>query len=63
MIATDKDTGEVAWETNLEDGQADVQLTAAPLPVKDKIILGAAGGDRGVRDFIVALDAATGKLA
>jgi len=63
MIATDKETGKVAWETNLEDGQAELQLTAAPLPVKDKIILGAAGGDRGVRDFIVALDAATGKLA
>ena len=63
MIATDKDTGRVAWETSLDDGQADLQLTAAPLAVKDKIILGAAGGDRGVRDFIVALDAATGKLA
>jgi alcohol dehydrogenase (cytochrome c) len=63
MIATDKDTGKVAWETNLGDGQTDLQLTAAPLAVKDKIILGAAGGDRGVRDFIVALDAATGKLA
>jgi alcohol dehydrogenase (cytochrome c) len=63
MIATDKDTGKVAWETSLADGQPDVQLTAAPLAVKDKIILGAAGGDRGVRDFIVAVDAATGKLA
>src|SRR3984885_10250542 len=63
MIATDKDTGKVAWETNLDDGQTDVQLTAAPLPVKDKIIVGASGGDRGVRDFIVALDAASGKLA
>jgi alcohol dehydrogenase (cytochrome c) len=40
-----------------------VQLTAAPLAVKDKIVIGAAGGDRGTRDFIVALDAATGKLA
>jgi alcohol dehydrogenase (cytochrome c) len=63
MIATDKETGKVKWETSLADGQADLQLTAAPLAVKDKIILGAAGGDRGVRDFIVALDAATGKLA
>ena len=63
IIATDKETGKVRWETSLDDGQADVQLTAAPLAVKDKIILGAAGGDRGVRDFIVALDAATGKLA
>ena len=36
MIATDKETGKVAWETNLEDGQADVQLTAAPLPVRTR---------------------------
>jgi alcohol dehydrogenase (cytochrome c) len=63
MIATNKETGKVAWETNLADGQVDLQLTAAPLAVKDKIILGAAGGDRGTRDFIVALDAATGKVA
>jgi alcohol dehydrogenase (cytochrome c) len=63
MIATDKETGRVRWEASLDDGQTDVQLTAAPLAVKDKIILGAAGGDRGVRDFIVAVDAATGKLA
>src|ERR1700747_1328657 len=34
-----------------------------PRELQDKIVLGAAGGDRGVRDFIVALDAATGKLA
>jgi alcohol dehydrogenase (cytochrome c) len=61
-IATNKKTGRVAWETNLSDGQADVQLTAAPLPVKDKIIVGASGGDRGVRDWIAALDGATGKL-
>jgi alcohol dehydrogenase (cytochrome c) len=63
VIATNKETGRVAWEANLGDGQPDVQLTAAPLAVKDKIVLGAAGGDRGTRDFIVALDAATGKLA
>jgi alcohol dehydrogenase (cytochrome c) len=61
VIATDKDTGKVAWETNLHD-QPDVQLTAAPLVVKDKVIIGAAGGDRGVRDWIAALDAASGKL-
>ena len=59
MIATDK----VVWESNLSDGQVDLQLTAAPLAIKDKIVLGAAGGDRGTRDFIVAVDAATGKVA
>ncbi len=52
VIATDKETGKVAWETNIDDGQVDLQLTAAPLAVKDKIVVGAAGGDRGVRDFI-----------
>ena len=61
VIATNKDNGKVVWETNLHD-QPDVQLTAAVLPVKDKIIVGAAGGDRGVRDWIAALDAATGKI-
>jgi alcohol dehydrogenase (cytochrome c) len=63
MIATNKETGKVAWETNLSDGQPTLLFSAAPLAVKDKIIVGASGGDRGVRDFIVALDAATGKLA
>jgi alcohol dehydrogenase (cytochrome c) len=63
MIATNKETGKVAWESNLSDGQPELRFSAAPLAVKDKIILGASGGDRGVRDFIVALDAATGNLA
>lgn len=62
VIATDKDTGKPVWETNVDDGQVDLQLTAAPLAVKDKILVGAAGGDRGVRDFITALDAKTGKV-
>jgi alcohol dehydrogenase (cytochrome c) len=61
VIATNKDNGKVVWETNLHD-QPDVQLTAAPLAVKDKILIGAAGGDRGTRDWIAGLDAATGKL-
>ena len=63
VIATDKDTGKVAWETNMDDQRVDLQLTAAPLAVRDKIVIGAAGGDRGVRDFIAGLDARTGRLA
>jgi alcohol dehydrogenase (cytochrome c) len=63
VIATDKETGKIAWEANVGDGQANLEFTAAPLAVKDKIVVGASGGDKGVRDFIVAVDAATGKLA
>jgi alcohol dehydrogenase (cytochrome c) len=62
LVATDKETGRIVWETNISDGQNDLQFTAAPLPVKDKIIVGASGGDKGVRDFILAADAATGKV-
>jgi alcohol dehydrogenase (cytochrome c) len=62
VISTNKETGKVAWETNLSDGQPDLALTAAPLAIKDKIVIGAAGGDRGVRDFIAALDGATGRV-
>ena len=55
IIATNKDNGKIVWEANLSDGQVDLQLTAAPLPVKDKIMVGAAGGDRGVRDQLARL--------
>ena len=62
LVATDKDSGRIVWETNLSDGQDAVMFTAAPLAVKDKIVLGASGGDGGARDFILAVDAASGRL-
>ena len=62
IIATDKNSGKVVWEINVVYGQPQVQITGAPLAVKDKIIVGASGGDRGIRDWIAALDAASGKL-
>ena len=61
VVATDKDTGKVVWETNLLD-QADLELTAAPLALKDQIIVGGSGGDRGIRPWVVSLDARTGAL-
>jgi alcohol dehydrogenase (cytochrome c) len=62
IIATDKDSGKVVWETHVAYDQPLLQITGAVLPIKDKIIVGAAGGDRGVRDWVAGLDAATGKL-
>ncbi|HLQ88891.1 MAG TPA: PQQ-binding-like beta-propeller repeat protein [Xanthobacteraceae bacterium] len=61
IIATDKDTGKVVWETNVSYDQPLLTITGAVLPIKDKIIVGASGGDRGVRDWVAAFDAATGK--
>ena len=37
-------------------------LNAAPLALADKIIIGASGGDQGVRNWLVALDAKTGNI-
>src|ERR1700722_13823796 len=61
VIATDKDTGKVVWDKNLRD-QPDIELPAAPPALKDSIIIGASGGDRGLRDWIASLDAKTGNL-
>src|SRR5438128_1616371 len=37
VVATDKETGRIVWDKNLRD-QADLELTAAPLALKDSII-------------------------
>ena len=46
IIATDKESGTVVWESSFQD-TPDVTFTAAPLAIKDKIIVGAANGDHG----------------
>jgi alcohol dehydrogenase (cytochrome c) len=61
VIATTENTGRIVWETGFPDA-SEVKMTSAPLPIRDKIIVGAAGGDNGVCDWIAGLDAASGKL-
>jgi alcohol dehydrogenase (cytochrome c) len=59
VIATDRDTGKMVWERNLHD-QPDINLNAAPLALKDSILVGASGGDGGARSWLASLDAKTG---
>ena len=61
VIATDKETGNVVWDKNLLD-QPDLELTAAPLALKDAIVVGGSGGDRGLRNWVVSLDPKTGDI-
>jgi alcohol dehydrogenase (cytochrome c) len=63
LVALDRVTGQVKWDVEIIDYRDGYSLTAAPLLVKDKIILGVAGGEFGVRGFIEARDAATGRQA
>jgi alcohol dehydrogenase (cytochrome c) len=61
VIATDRDTGKMVWERNLRD-QPNINLNAAPLALADSIVVGASGGDSGVRDWVASLDARTGDV-
>ena len=63
LIALDGDTGEALWDVALDDYKVGHAVTAAPLVVKDKVIIGNAGGDLPTRGFLDAYDAATGKRA
>ena len=61
LIALDARTGLPLWETQVADTLAGYSITSAPLAVGDKIIVGIAGGEFGIRGFIDAYDAQTGK--
>jgi alcohol dehydrogenase (cytochrome c) len=63
VVALDMKTGKVIWDVEAEDYQKGYSFTLAPLVVKDKIIVGVSGGEFGIRGFIDAYDAETGKHA
>ena len=63
LLALDMKTGAVVWDATLEDYKTGYASTIAPLVVKDKVIVGVAGGEYGIRGFIDAYDAQTGKRA
>ena len=63
LLALNMKTGAIVWDTTLADYSKGYASTIAPLVVKDKVIVGVAGGEYGIRGFIDAYDAATGKLA
>jgi alcohol dehydrogenase (cytochrome c) len=61
LLSLDMKTGAVLFDVTLEDYQRGYSATVAPLVVKDKVILGIAGAEYGIRGFIEAFDAKTGK--
>jgi alcohol dehydrogenase (cytochrome c) len=63
LIAINRFTGELLWDTEMADWRENYNGTSAPLVVGNLVISGTAGGDEGVRGFVAAYDAATGKEA
>ncbi|GAA4829049.1 PQQ-dependent methanol/ethanol family dehydrogenase [Actinomycetospora corticicola] len=61
LIALDATTGEKVWDTTNGDVRAGESGSAAPLIVKDMVVVGSAGGEFGVRGHLDAFDAQTGE--
>jgi len=60
LVAIDATTGSLMWDVEVADMALAYAFTLAPLVVKNQVIVGTAGGDRGIRGFIAAFDAETG---
>jgi lanthanide-dependent methanol dehydrogenase len=61
-VAVDAESGQEVWKEKLGDINTGETMTMAPLVVKDKVLVGNSGGEFGVRGWIQALDAKTGKM-
>ncbi|MFL6414614.1 MAG: pyrroloquinoline quinone-dependent dehydrogenase [Bryobacteraceae bacterium] len=61
LVAVDAKNGKALWDTPVSRSEAGYSLTLAPLVVKDKVLVGSAGGEYGISGFLAAFDAKTGK--
>lgn len=62
-VAVDAATGKEVWKTKLGDINQGESITMAPIVVKGKVLVGNSGGEFGVRGWLAAVDANTGKIA
>jgi alcohol dehydrogenase (cytochrome c) len=61
LLAIDATNGKILWNKTVGSAADRYAITHAPLIVKDKVIVGMAGGDGPIRSYIAAFDAKTGK--
>ena len=62
-VAVDVATGKQLWRTRMADLNRGETITMAPIVVKGKVLVGSSGGEMGVRGWLAAIDANTGKEA
>lgn len=63
LIAINSKTGAKVWETLTVDRTKPYSITGAPRIIKGKVIIGNGGAEMGVRGYVSAYDAETGRLA
>ena len=61
LVALQAQTGALVWQSEIDDYRKGYSATAAPLIVKDKVIVGIAGGEYGIRGYVDAYDVETGE--
>ena len=62
LVALDANTGKQRWIVKVADYRDGYTMTGAPLALGDRVVVGVAGGEFGVRGFLSAFDAAEGRL-
>jgi alcohol dehydrogenase (cytochrome c) len=62
LVGLDAKTGSIVWQTQIADPTLGYSETMAPTAVNGKILIGTNGGEYGIRGFVRAYDAKTGKL-
>lgn len=60
LVALDARTGRMVWETAIADNNSGYYTSLAPLVVDGKVMLGASGGEFGIRGFVAAFDVEDG---
>lgn len=63
LVALDLKSGAERWSTKVLDYKVGYSMTMAPLAIDGKIVVGVSGGEAGIRGFVDAYDAKTGKQA
>ena len=61
IIALNRFTGELLWDTTLDDWKKNYSATSAPLPAGNLVISGVTGGEHGANGFVAAHDQETGR--
>ncbi|MGB8846872.1 MAG: PQQ-binding-like beta-propeller repeat protein, partial [Terracidiphilus sp.] len=61
LLCLDARSGSLIWDVAYATGNRNYGATSAPLIVKNNVLVGTSGGDDGVRGFLAAFDAETGK--
>ena len=62
LLCLDARSGNLLWDVQYAEKEKHYGATSAPLVVKDQVVVGTSGGDSGVRGFLSAYDAISGKL-